>query len=166
MNKFSNIVLPAAAALILGIVSAPNAFADGSNSASNSASNATSAGVGVAAGNSTSTTVGTTIAAAPVPSDVTVRSAPVVNAPALTTTLTETCMGSASMGGSGIGFGFSFGTTWRDTACVRRLDSREVKQYSSQVAFEMMCDSDAVRAAAERAAKQYPNANVPVCAKR
>lgn len=72
-------------------------------------------------------------------------------APALTTTLTETCMGSTSVGGGFSGGSFSFGTTWRDSACVRRLDAREIHSYGDlQAAKEIMCDSDLVRAAFKR----------------
>lgn len=72
-------------------------------------------------------------------------------APALTTTMSETCMGSTSAGAGGAGFSFSFGTTWRDTACVRRLDAREIASYGDrQMAKEIMCDSDLVREAAKR----------------
>jgi hypothetical protein len=41
---------------------------------------------------------------------------PAVVAPSLTTTLSETCMGSTSMGIAGAGFGISFGSTWKDEA--------------------------------------------------
>lgn len=72
-------------------------------------------------------------------------------APALTTTLTETCMGSTSVGAGFSGGSFSFGTTWRDSACVRRLDAREIKTFGDiQAAKEIMCDSDLVRAAFNR----------------
>lgn len=76
---------------------------------------------------------------------------PSVVAPGLATTLTETCMGSTSAGGSGAGFGFSFGTTWRDSACVRRLDARQMSGFGDiATAREVMCDSDLVREAAKR----------------
>ena len=76
---------------------------------------------------------------------------PNVSAPNLATTLTETCMGSSSGGAAGAGFGFSFGTTWRDHACVRRLDSRQMAGLGDvSTAREMMCDSDLVRDAAKR----------------
>ena len=72
-------------------------------------------------------------------------------APALTTTLTETCMGSTSVGGGFSGGSFSFGTRWRDSACVRRLDAREIKTFGDiQAAKEIMCDSDLVREAFQR----------------
>lgn len=80
------------------------------------------------------------------------KNVPAVAAPALTTTLTETCMGSTSVGGAGVGFGFSFGTTWRDSACVRRLDSRQIASLGyREAARELMCDSPAVAAAFDRA---------------
>ncbi len=72
-------------------------------------------------------------------------------APALTTTLTETCMGSTSVGAGWSGASISFGTTWRDSACVRRLDARQVHQLGdAEAAKEVMCDSDLVRAAFQR----------------
>lgn len=75
-------------------------------------------------------------------------------APALATTLTETCMGSTSFGAGFSGGSFSFGTTWRDTACVRRLDARQMSAFGEiPVAVEMMCDSDLVREAAIRAGR-------------
>lgn len=80
------------------------------------------------------------------------KNVPAVTAPALTTTLTETCMGSTSVGGAVPGFGISFGTTWRDSACVRRLDARELNSLGYKLgAKELMCDSDNVRAALKRA---------------
>ena len=80
------------------------------------------------------------------------KNVPNVNAPALTTTMTETCMGSTSAGGAVAGFGLSFGTTWRDSACVRRLDARELNSLGYRLgAKELMCDSENVRAALLRA---------------
>jgi len=76
---------------------------------------------------------------------------PNVSAPNLATTLTETCMGSTSAGAAAAGWGFSFGTTWRDHACVRRLDARQMTAFGDMAtAREMMCDSDLVREAAKR----------------
>jgi len=82
------------------------------------------------------------------------RMVPSVMAPALTTTLTETCMGSTSVGVGWSGAGFSFGTTWRDSACVRRLDARQIASFHPNFAIaakELMCDSDAVFEAFKRA---------------
>jgi hypothetical protein len=83
------------------------------------------------------------------PTKTTLRAAPTVYAPALTTTLTETCMGSTSAGGSGIGFGFSVGSTWNDKQCVRRLNAREIAQTlgDRDAARALMCqDADVARA--------------------
>ena len=78
-----------------------------------------------------------------------VKSVPATYAPALTTTLTETCMGSTSAGGSGVGFGFSLGSTWNDKQCVRRLNAREMAQTlgDRDAARALMCqDVDVARA--------------------
>lgn len=88
-------------------------------------------------------------------------SVPAVVAPSLTTTLSETCMGSTSMGVAGAGFGISFGSTWKDEACVRRLDSRELRSFGSGLApndailfhfaaKERMCADPKIRQAFER----------------
>lgn len=89
------------------------------------------------------------------------KSVPGVIAPSLTTTLSETCMGSTSMGVAGAGFGVSFGSTWKDDACVRRLDSRELRSFGAGLApndailfhfaaKERMCADPKIRAAFER----------------
>lgn len=75
----------------------------------------------------------------------------IATAPALTTTLTETCMGSTSAGAGFSGGSFSFGTTWRDTECVNRLNAREIRTYGDvQAAKEIMCSNDTVREAFKR----------------
>lgn len=98
----------------------------------------------------------------------TVRNTPAAVAPALTTTLTETCMGSTSVGASGPGFGVSFGTTWRDTACVRRLDARQILALGhADAATELMCDSEAVRGAFRRVGRPcHADRGAPVAAPR
>jgi hypothetical protein len=96
------------------------------------------------------------------------RGVPAVVAPALTTTLSETCMGSTSLGASGAGFGFSVGSTWRDEACIRRLDARELRSMGrggdaeTQAIFalaskERMCEDEQIRAAFERVATMTGN---------
>ena len=84
-----------------------------------------------------------------IPTTQTLKTAPSVYAPALTTTLTETCMGSTSVGGSGIGFGISVGSTWNDGQCVRRLNAREMAQTlgDRDAARALMCQDDDVAAA-------------------
>lgn len=82
------------------------------------------------------------------------RSVPAAYAPGLATTLTETCMGSSSAGVGFSGFSASFGTTWRDSSCTRRLDARQLSAFGDlSTARELMCDSDKVRAAAKRAGR-------------
>jgi hypothetical protein len=79
------------------------------------------------------------------------KNVPGVVAPNLTTTLTETCMGSTSIGGAGVGFGFSAGTTWKDTDCVNRLNARELRTFGDTAAAkEVMCENEVVRAAYKR----------------
>jgi hypothetical protein len=76
------------------------------------------------------------------------RAVGMATAPALTTTLTETCMGSTSAGAGFSGGSFSFGTTWRDTECVNRLNAREIRTYGDvQASKEIMCSNDTVRQA-------------------
>ncbi len=72
-------------------------------------------------------------------------------APALTTTFSETCMGSTSAGAGFAGGAVSIGSTWEDEACIRRLDAREMKSLGdAELAREILCDSPQVRAAALR----------------
>lgn len=80
------------------------------------------------------------------PANQTIKTAPAVVAPALTTTLTETCMGSSSLGVSVLGFGASGGTTWQDHHCVRRLNARELAQTigDRDAARELMCSDEEV----------------------
>lgn len=82
------------------------------------------------------------------------ESVPNVYAPNLSTTLTETCMGSTSAGAASFGFGASFGSTWSDEDCVRRLDARQMAALGEiAIAKEMMCASDTVREAAKKAGR-------------
>lgn len=72
-------------------------------------------------------------------------------APSLTTTFSETCMGSTSMGAGFAGGSLSLGTTWEDIACIRRLDSREIKAMGdTQAAKELLCNNEEVRQAFKR----------------
>jgi hypothetical protein len=72
-------------------------------------------------------------------------------APALTTTFSETCMGSTSAGAGFAGGAVSVGSTWEDEACIRRLDAREIKSLGdAEAAKELLCESAKVRAAFKR----------------
>ena len=81
-----------------------------------------------------------------IPERQTIVAAPSVFAPALTTTLTETCMGSSSLGVSVLGWGASGGTTWQDRECVRRLNARELAQTigDKEAAREVLCGNEEV----------------------
>lgn len=78
-----------------------------------------------------------------------VKTNPTVYAPAMTTTLTETCMGSTSGGVSVMGFGGTLGTTWNDEQCVRRLNAREMAQTlgDRDAARALLCQDKNVAAA-------------------
>jgi hypothetical protein len=83
------------------------------------------------------------------PSKTKLETTPQVYAPALSTTLTETCMGSTSGGISVMGFGGTLGTTWNDSQCVRRLNAREMAQTLGDraAARALMCQDKDVAAA-------------------
>lgn len=52
----------------------------------------------------------------------------------------DTCMGSSSAGGQGIGFGFSLGTSWTDKNCVRLKQTRQLQSMGEGAAArELMC---------------------------
>ena len=72
-------------------------------------------------------------------------------APALTSS-NDTCMGSTSIGGQGVLFGLSFGTTWTDNDCITRKDARFIHNAGHRtVALSLMCGKESVRAAVARA---------------
>jgi len=86
-----------------------------------------------------------------------VKTVPNIVAPSLTTTLSDTCMGSASFGLSFTGFGATGGTTMVDQACVRRLDSREFRAMGlNDVALALLCQSEANRKAVESTGRSCP----------
>lgn len=87
-----------------------------------------------------------------------VKSTPNIYAPALTTTLTDTCMGSTSLGGSGMGVGVSIGTTWEDRNCNRRLYAREVASLTGdrEAARAILCQDEDVRKAFEAVSRPCP----------
>jgi hypothetical protein len=89
----------------------------------------------------------------------TVKAAPPVAAPSLTSTFSDTCMGSTSFGLSFVGFGATGGTTMVDEACVRRLDSREFRAMGlNDVALALLCQSAANRKAVESTGRACPSA--------
>ncbi len=150
----------AAVALLAGLALSGAALANGQGqgggvAVSGTNTNAAEAGASNAGNNQAITFQGSQASDIP-------NNTPNVVAPALTTTLTETCMGSTSAGASVAGFGATFGTTWRDEECVRRLNARELRAMGlGPVAMELMCDNDDIRAAFERAGRRVED--LPQC---
>jgi hypothetical protein len=141
------------AGLVLGIGIAYSAHAD--NVTSNSMAQSLSA-AGAVNAPSTALTVNSTT-----PDSITYRggyaiiAAPPVVAPALTTTLTDTCMGSASGGLSVPGGGISLGKTTIDEDCVARLHARQlVAMHSEALAMEILCSRKVVQEADLRMPKE------------
>ena len=55
---------------------------------------------------------------------------------------TSPCMGSSSVGGSGVGFGFGIGTSWTDDECSRREYARSFQGLGeTKTAVEILCKS-------------------------
>jgi hypothetical protein len=93
----------------------------------------------------------------------TIKTNPSIQAPGLTTTLSDTCMGSVSFGFSAPGFGATAGSTLVDQACVRRLDAREFRAMGlTDVALALLCQSDANRRAVEATGHLCPGTTAPL----
>lgn len=76
----------------------------------------------------------------------TVRSAPGVVTPQVYPT--APCMGSSAVGGSGVGFGFSVGTSWKDDECGIRETARSFVALGLTVdAIKVLCTSQYAAAA-------------------
>jgi len=74
-----------------------------------------------------------------IPTTTTVKMAPPVSAPALTSS-NDTCMGSSSFGASGVGFGISIGSSWTDANCIMLKNAREMFNMGMpDVAFARLC---------------------------
>ena len=87
----------------------------------------------------------------------TMKTAPTIYAPPLVTTMTDTCMGSSSLGASFSGFGLSGGTTWTDKNCVRRLDAREFRAMGmNDVAIALLCQNAENQKAVEATGRTCP----------
>lgn len=113
------------------------------NNTNNNDSNASSN----SSGNSTSVSVGGDEAAA--------SSA----APVYLTSSNDTCMGSSGIGGQGMSFGFSLGTTWTDSNCIMLKNARELKsQGHEKAAKARLCMDDDNAMAFELAGEPCPRA--------
>jgi hypothetical protein len=90
-----------------------------------------------------------------------IASAPPVSAPALTTSFSDTCMGSTSVGASGMGGGLTIGTTWTDEDCQNRLNARMLQQLGQPLAAkEVLCNNKSVYEAYERLARATGNPSI------
>lgn len=86
------------------------------------------------------------------PSDSRVRAAPGVVAPGLTSSAVESCNGSFSAGGSGLGWGAVLGLTLGDADCNARLDGKIMAQTGDVgAAKERFCERKKMREAYLRA---------------
>jgi hypothetical protein len=96
------------------------------------------------------------------------RQAPAIAAPGLAAAGIEACLGSVSVGGSGAGFGFSFGTTKLDRGCNIRLYSRTLYAMGyRKAATQMLCyDAEVASALATQGIRCQvgPIASPPVAA--
>ena len=80
-------------------------------------------------------------------------------APTYLTTSNDTCMGSSGVGGQGMSFGFSIGTTWTDSNCVMLKNSRELRnQGHAKAAKARLCMDDDNALAFELAGDPCPQA--------
>lgn len=58
----------------------------------------------------------------------------------------DTCMGSSSIGGQGMSFGLSIGSTWKDEDCRRIKDARELWNMGNRAAaMALLCTDDDTR---------------------
>jgi hypothetical protein len=72
----------------------------------------------------------------------------------------ESCMGSSSAGGQGVGFGLSLGTTWHDKSCERRKDATQLHNMGQQkAALALLCQSDEIAEAMNTAGTPCPGAS-------
>ncbi len=135
--------------------SANSNAASGSSSGSVAISGGGAGGAGGGGGTGAANfTVNPTVSIRSTGSDLS-RAIPSMIAPALSTTLTETCLGSAS-GALGVqGFGLSGGKTYVDQDCVARLNAREMRAIGQlDVAMEILCSRPTVFTAQARVAKR------------
>ena len=74
-----------------------------------------------------------------------------------------TCMGSSSVGGQGVGFGVSFGSTWNDKNCNNRLNATLAHTFGfPDVALALLCNNDGVRDAVALTGRNCPQGDVDV----
>ena len=126
------------------------AFAGGGDAKSGSFSKSSSGGNTLSNGGNT-----LTVNAAPIPTQTTTRieqsDYTVKNVPSVfsgNVYPTAPCMGSSTVGGAGVGFGFSVGTSWKDDECGIRETSRSFSGLGlKEDALAVLCTSEYAKAA-------------------
>lgn len=163
MNKIFNIVATASAIVLLGLLSNNGVYADTNvNTDINTNKSSSSASAFQGQGNAQNLTIENP----PIPTSTSVKMAPALTAPGLTTTLTETCLGSVSGGISIMGGAVTGGSTIRDDRCGNRLDARELKSWGeTDVAKEVMCGTPEVKSAYKRVGRPCMEDKVAVVVK-
>jgi len=88
----------------------------------------------------------------------TLKNVPPIYAPSLTSSMSEVCLGSASGGVAGPGFGVSLGKTVVDDGCERRLDASVMARLGmKEVAFNIMCEDPRVAKATKGTTNECPS---------
>lgn len=109
--------------------------------------------IGLGSGNRTAIQIDAPII--PSKTEATVRNTPNASAPNIYPT--APCMGSSSAGGSGAGFGFSLGTSWKDDDCGLRETARLFDQLGHKAdGLAVLCSSSYAKAAPACAPKPMP----------
>ena len=143
MNRLLAALLILVASVSIAVAQANNGTGNGNsnkgtgngngngNGNANGNNNGNNTGNGNGNGNSSSATI----------SNRYPQNTPSVFAPGLTAAGIESCLGSASMGGSVAGFGISFGSTTEDRGCQLRLYARTLYALGHRrAATQMLCN--------------------------
>lgn len=74
-------------------------------------------------------------------------------------TTSDACMGSSSIAGQGMVFGFGIGTTWTDSNCQRLRNAKALAQFGqTRAAVALLCNDSDVRTAMNAAGTPCPQA--------
>ena len=143
MNRLAAVILIVACSASCAIAQSGNGASNGNgnkgygngNGNGNGNANGNNNGNGNGSGNSTNASI---INRYP-------QNTPSVAAPGLNAAGIESCMGSASMGGSVAGFGISFGSTTEDRGCQLRLYARTLHALGHRrAATQILCNDPQV----------------------
>jgi hypothetical protein len=159
MKTYTKIAIVLSIPFMIGVAQADTAAVAGSQSGSLAGAQA-----GSQAGSNSGVTLNQTSISPPVNLSHAVGAA---YAPALTTTLTGTCMGSTSAGAGFAGGAFSIGSTWQDDNCnLRQYANALVAIGDLPAARAVLCQSDEVRQAYQLTSTPCPQDNPGVNAEK